>query len=131
VAKHVLAPLAELPPGTQRRFAVGGRLIAVFNVAGQLRALKSACPHQGGDLAEGTVVRSVTADGPGAYAVDAERVMVKCPWHGWEFDLETGQSFCEPRRVRVKSYPVAVEHGPYRAETIPVRVEDQYVVVEL
>ena len=52
---------------------------------------------------------------------------MRCPWHAWEFDLRTGRSWFDPERTRVKAYPVEVEH----AETFPVSVEDDYVVVEL
>ena len=63
--------------------------------------------------------------------------MLRCPWHGWEFDVRTGQSWCEPSRIRVKRYPAevadgeAVVRGPYVADTFPVTVQDQYVVVEI
>jgi 3-phenylpropionate/trans-cinnamate dioxygenase ferredoxin subunit len=85
----------------------------------------------------------VSAEAPGCYEYDAERVLVRCPWHGWEFDLATGQSWCDPLRQRVRRYPVSVAHGeellaaagpqpgPYLAETIPITVEDDYIVVEL
>ena len=63
--------------------------------------------------------------------------MLKCPWHGWEFDIRTGQSWCDPTHTYVKQYAVAVEpgteilKGPYVAETFPVTVEGEYVIVEL
>ncbi len=37
--------------------------------------------------------------------------VLRCPWHGWEFDLVTGRSLFEPSRVRVKVYQVIVEDG--------------------
>src|SRR5437660_1746670 len=63
--------------------------------------------------------------------------IIRCPWHGWEFDIRTGQSYCDPRRFRAKAYPVNVEpgsavvKGPYVAETVKVAVESDYVVVDL
>jgi nitrite reductase/ring-hydroxylating ferredoxin subunit len=62
--------------------------------------------------------------------------MVRCPWHGWEFDIRTGQSWCEPAKVRARAYPTEIAagaevvKGPYVAETVLVTVEEQYVVVE-
>jgi 3-phenylpropionate/trans-cinnamate dioxygenase ferredoxin subunit len=61
----------------------------------------------------------------------------RCAWHGWEFDMRTGQSWFDPARVKAPTCPVAVEasetlaKGPYVAETFPVHVEDSYVVVEV
>jgi 3-phenylpropionate/trans-cinnamate dioxygenase ferredoxin subunit len=62
--------------------------------------------------------------------------MVRCPWHGWEFDLRTGRSWFDPERTRVRSYPVTVHRGvvegPYRAETYAVtRGQDDELVIEL
>ena len=63
--------------------------------------------------------------------------MVKCPWHGWEFDIRTGKSWCDPGSVRVRQYTVVVKpgtelvEGRYVAESFPVRVENNYVVVEV
>ena len=69
--------------------------------------------------------------------------MVRCPWHGWEYDLATGQSWFDPRESRVRAYDVTVEPGseictatsrqpgPYVAETITISVEDDYVVIAL
>ncbi len=63
--------------------------------------------------------------------------MLKCPWHGWEFDLRTGQSYCDPKSTWVRAYEVTVEpgealaRGPFVAETFPVSVEENYIVVEL
>jgi nitrite reductase/ring-hydroxylating ferredoxin subunit len=144
VPKYVVAPVDSLPPGSQRRVVLDGRGVAIFNVEGVLSALRDVCPHQGAELSAGTVVRSVTADQPGAYELDMGRVMVKCPWHGWEFDLATGQSWCDPVRQRTRAYPVSVEAGaalagneagpqpgPYVAETIAITVEDDYIVVEI
>ena len=68
---------------------------------------------------------------------DGSKAFLQCPWHGWEYDLRTGQSWFDPARVLVRKYDVSVEpgqelqKGPYVAETYPVSVEQQYVVVEI
>jgi hypothetical protein len=51
--------------------------------------------------------------------------------------MRNGQSWFDPKRFKVRSYPVAVERGaelqkgPYVAETFQVHVEDSYVIVEM
>ncbi len=56
-----------------------------------------------------------------------EEELLRCPWHGWEFDIRTGQSWCDPDSVRARTYSVTVEpgealaKGPFVAETLPVR----------
>ena len=61
---------------------------------------------------------------------------MKCPWHGWAFDVRTGKSWCDPQTLKVRQYRTAVKSGAelaagqLQAETFPVRVEDDYVIVE-
>src|SRR5262245_20325446 len=111
MAKHVVARVDEIPPGSRRRVHVEGRAIAVFNVEGAYHAARNACPHQGGPLPGGMIVGWSSSSGPGCFEYDASRKLVKCPWHGWEFELATGQSWFDPRRERVRRYPVTVEGG--------------------
>ena len=136
MARHVVAAAADFPPGTRRLVTVDGRGIAVFNVGGEYFALFDRCPHNGGSLVQGVVTGLVQSSVPGEYAYSRAGEVIRCPWHGWEFDLRTGKSFCSGIRARARAFPVKVEpgaaivEGPYRAETVPVRVEDSYVVVE-
>ncbi|WP_241671512.1 Rieske (2Fe-2S) protein [Dankookia rubra] len=132
-----MAAVSELPPGSRRLVTVRGRPIAVFNLEGEFYALINRCPHQGAGLCEGDVTGLITADGPGRYRISRKGEIIRCPWHGWEFDIRTGQSWCEPSRIRTRKYPVEVANGaslvkgPYLAETVAVSVEQDYVVVEV
>lgn len=136
MARHVIAPLQEFPPGSRRLVEVKGRSIVVFNIDGELFALANRCPHQGGSLFHGRLVGLLEAREPGCYRYSRRGEIVRCPWHGWEFDVRSGKSWCEPDRVRARQFPVAVAsgaalvEGPYVAETFAVRVEDDYVVLE-
>jgi len=137
MAKHVIAPLNEFPAGSRRLVEVKSRPIVVFNINGEFFALANRCPHQGGSLFAGRLVGLVQAREPGCYRYSRRGEIVRCPWHGWEFDVRTGKSWCEPERVRARQFAVAVApgaalvEGPYVAETFPVRVEDDYVVLEV
>jgi nitrite reductase/ring-hydroxylating ferredoxin subunit len=137
MSKHVVASVADIPPGTHKLFTVKNRPIGVFNIKGEFFGLHNRCPHQGGELCSGLVTGLVHSTEPGKYSYSRPGEIIRCPWHGWEFDIRTGQSYCEPARIKVKAYPVEVEHGdavvkgPYVAETIPVSVENDYVVVEV
>jgi len=133
---HVVAATAEFPPGTRRVIDVDGRAVVVFNVKGEYFALLDKCPHNGGSLAAGVVTGLLQSAEPGCYSYAREGEIIRCPWHGWEFDIKTGRSVCSAIRARARAFPVHIEpgqtivEGPYRAETVPVRVEDDYVVVD-
>lgn len=54
---------------------LGGRRIAIFYVEGELSAVDNVCLHAGSPLDDGLV----------------EGSCVTCPWHGWRYDLRTGE----------------------------------------
>ena len=89
---------------------IGGREIGVVvdPETRQLHAVRNRCPHHGAPLCRGTV-RTRLVGAPGAYALGERRVLA-CPWHGWEFDLETGRGLDEAG-LRVATYPLCVEDG--------------------
>ncbi|SRR6056297_2180699 len=135
--KHVVATVAEMPPGSRKLVTIGTREIALFNIDGEFFAVLDRCPHMGGSLCKGRLVGLIQSSTPGEYSYSRPQQIVRCPWHGWEFDLRTGQSQVDPTSIRVRPYPVEVasgaevREGPYKAEVFDVSVEDEYVVIEL
>ena len=129
MAKHVVARVSEFQPGTRRIIDAGGVSVGVFSIDGEFYALRNSCPHQGGELCLGPTVGLATAEKPGEIHYSREGEILRCPWHGWEFDLATGRSVFDPNRTRVKSYPVEVEE--LQAETYAVEIERDRVIVVL
>jgi nitrite reductase (NADH) small subunit len=68
--------------------------------------VRNRCPHHGGPLCLGTVEQRVTGR-PGGYARTDELVL-RCPWHGWEFDPVTGACLDDPA-LRVAVYAAKVD----------------------
>lgn len=106
-----LGSVEEFPPGEGVRVEVDElpAPIAVFNVDGGFYAVPDSCPHKGAPLSRaGTTPRA--ADDRGTRGrLDAERKTVSCPWHGLEFDLETGD--CPATSYRVRAFDVAETDG--------------------
>ena len=95
-----VAAASELAPGTCGEYVAGERIVAVFNVGGQYYALDGICPHQGGPLGNGALSGCI----------------VTCPWHGFQFDVTTGQHQTSQSLVH---------------PTFPVKLEGDYVYVDL
>ena len=91
---HRIAAVEDVPPGTGIETAAGGRVIALYNVDGEFKALDGVCPHAGGPLGKGAL------DG----------CIVTCPWHGWQFDVTTGQH-CLTANIQHETFNVRVEAG--------------------
>jgi len=137
MTRHVVATVDEIPPGGRKIVEAGGREIGIFNLGGEFFAIANRCPHEGASLCRGRIVGLVEADDPGTYRYSRRNELVRCPWHGWEFDIRTGRSWCDPVGTKVRSYELSLEDGSMlpetelRAETFPVSVEMRYVVIEL
>lgn len=152
VERHVVARVSEIPVGQRLIVSVKGHSIGIFNVHGTFHALLNRCPHLGAELCKGTVVSLLESTRPGHYSHDPSRAFIACPWHGWEFEIATGQSYFDPKRMRVRNYHVdtatgadlsasldcspigttdELEKGPYIVESFPIDIEDDYLVITL
>jgi nitrite reductase/ring-hydroxylating ferredoxin subunit len=137
MAKYVVAPVGEIAPGGRRLVEVRGRKIVIFNLAGEFFAMADRCPHQGGPLSKGKLTGFVSSPEPGEYCYSRKGEVIRCPWHAWEYDIRTGKSWCDPRRVQVRRFEVSIEagarlvEGPYVAETFAVSIEDEYLVLAM
>ena len=98
----------EVPPGARVVRDVDGLSIGVFNVRGRLHALHNRCPHAGGALCEGPVTGTAAATPEYGFAYEREGEILRCAWHGWEFDIASGRSLVDPR-IRARTYPVEVD----------------------
>ena len=117
---------------------MNGRSIGIFNVAGTFYALWSSCPHKAAPLCRGQLTGLIRGPAPYQYVVERQGEILRCPWHGWEFDVTNGQSVFNPYRMRVKCYDVTVESGAAADEAAdpsiemyPVSVEREMVVLHL
>ncbi len=95
-----IARVDECPPGSAIERVAAEQVVALFNVEGNFHALDGVCPHQGGPLGQGAMCGAV----------------VTCPWHGWQFNVETGQHELNPRITQPRH---------------EVRVEGDWILVHL
>ena len=130
---HAICRVSELPPGGRKIVDVGSRSIGVFNVHGDFYALRSLCPHQGAPLCRGTITGTARASQPGEFIWERDGQVLRCPWHGWEFDITSGRSVFNPHRLRVRTYDVTVEQSVEEedpsVESFEVTVENGWVVL--
>jgi len=107
---HAVGRADEIAPGSPKIVAVAGREFGIFNLHGKFCAVRNLCPHQGGPLCRGTLSGTTLPSRPGEYLWGGEGEILRCPWHGWEFDLASGAALFDPK-VRVRVYPVELQAG--------------------
>ena len=88
-----VAKVGAIPVGQGGTFAIGDKLVAVFNRGGEYYAIDDLCPHMGASL--------------GAGCLDEEGAVI-CPWHAWRFDTCDGTWLDNPR-LKIPSYPVRIQ----------------------
>src|SRR3989338_8777336 len=87
-----IAKTSDIPTGTGKVVEISGKTVAVFNCEGTLFAIDNTCKHRGGPLGEGSLSNTT----------------VTCPWHGWEYDVKTGECAMDPS-IKVQTFDVKVE----------------------
>ena len=96
-----VAEAGAIPSGQGLVVEAGGKQIAVFNCEGKFYGTHNVCPHRGGPLADGLL----------------EGTVLTCPWHGWEFDVASGECRTNPKariptfRVKVDGNAILVDPG--------------------
>lgn len=100
---------AELADGDYKVFAVDAFEVGVFRIGDKLVAYRNECPHAGGPVCQGKIFHQIeealTPDMKSAGLRHSKRRNVVCPWHGYEFDIETGR---HPGNPEVRLTPVGV-----------------------
>lgn len=114
MAEHRL-PVDDVQEGERVTIQLEGREISIFNIDGEFYAHLNWCAHQGGPACEGTITGTVEA----SFDRDAlenefnwcrEGEVLNCPWHGWEYDITTGECLSQ-NDVELPSYPIRVDDG--------------------
>jgi len=108
-----IGTLSDFDGDRRIKATIGGNEIVVFRHRDKLYAFDNWCLHMGGPVGEGLIMGKVeakiTADGyyEGEYFSDTKTHLV-CPWHGWEYDIETGEAAGEKSQC-LRRYEVEVQ----------------------
>ncbi len=108
VRRWAVAKVDEIEPGRRKIVQLRGKSVGVFNVNGRFVAVLNVCPHELAPVCMGRVGGSTVPSPPGEYHWGLEGRVLACPWHGWEFDLLTGQGLAD-HKVHLRTYEVTVE----------------------
>jgi nitrite reductase/ring-hydroxylating ferredoxin subunit len=110
-SRHLAARGDQIPETGRLVVDIGDETIGIFRVGGRLFAYTNTCPHMGGPVCQGLVipaVRELLDDRKAStgYAFDESEMRIVCPWHGYEFAIETG---AHPGKPSIRRTPVPVE----------------------
>jgi len=109
--RHLIGPVEELPEGEHTIRRLGKRTVGVFHTSAGFHAVLDVCPHRGAPVCQGVVTGTMLPSPPGEFVPGLDGLVLRCPWHGWEFDLRDGTSIGPVDRRDLKLLPTAVEDG--------------------
>lgn len=110
MAEFFVVKAADFPEGDRRIVRAGGSEIGVFHHKGEYYAYSNLCVHSGGPACEGVMIPKVVdvigEDRTYQGQIFSEDDMhFVCPWHGYEYDIKTGECAGD-RRLRLRKYSV-------------------------
>jgi nitrite reductase/ring-hydroxylating ferredoxin subunit len=94
--RYLVAKTDEIPDGGRKIVEVKGMEFGIFRVDGQFYAWRNVCPHAGAPACVGTIYGTRMPSNVYEYEYGRENEIIRCPWHGWEFDLKTGEHLVDP-----------------------------------
>ena len=99
----------DFPAGEFQVMDVDGKEIGLVRQAdGTFHAVLNYCPHRGAPICRGFVSGTMLPSNPGELVYGREDQILRCPWHGFEFELETGKSAYTGSRIKLRKFPVEV-----------------------
>ena len=105
--KHIVAKVGEVEAGQCKLVTIDNKEIGVFLVEGEYRAYRNVCPHAGAPLCPGYSAKGELPPDVHRFNTGMNPNSIQCPYHGWEFSLETGQH--DTSRTSLKAFDVEVE----------------------
>jgi nitrite reductase (NADH) small subunit len=101
--------------GRRAMIQIDGHEVFVFEREGRFFAFENVCRHMGGPVGEGVLIGKVVSvlDENRAHLRDefsTDEIHLVCPWHGWEYDIETGECAAN-RRLRLRRFEAVIRGG--------------------
>ncbi len=109
--EYVVARLDDLELHRIHRVEIEGREIGLVRTRNGVHAIGNRCPHQGAPICKGRVTGTMVASDADEYVYDHDGLVVQCPWHAYEFHIDTGRSVGGVVRGRVPVFAVSVRDG--------------------
>ena len=108
--RHMICKVEDVVAGALLPVTIGRSPIIVYRLpTGDIKAVSGRCPHQGADFTHACITGYTSGDDPDDVVLERAGEILRCPWHGFEFDLVTGCAVVETPAMRLREYRVMIE----------------------
>jgi nitrite reductase/ring-hydroxylating ferredoxin subunit len=109
---HPVGALEKFAEGSITIVEIEDRSVGIVNAGGEIYAVLNVCPHALAPICEGRLTGTFVPSKPGTAVWGMQNRILRCPWHGFEFDLANqGQTVFTTFKARVRMFPVTVANG--------------------
>ena len=105
---HNIGKLGDFPERKVVPADAGGRTVGVLRHGEEIFAFSNRCPHQGAPMCRGQAAGTMLPSEPDEYHFSMDGLVVKCPWHAYEFNVQTGESVCGIMRAKLPVYKTEI-----------------------
>lgn len=106
--KQFACKTKDVPQNSAKIVSVSNIPIGVFRLDDGFHALLNICPHKGASLCEGPICGTTKQTDTNAFIYDRPGGIVRCAWHGWEFDIRSGEFLVDPK-IKTRRFDVTVD----------------------
>ena len=113
--EYVVCKVGEMQSGERRIIDCDGRSVGVFFVNGSYYALHNRCPHDAASLCMGPLTGTTEFTTGETFIYKDAGYVLRCGWHGWEFDIRNGQAYVDPK-MKAKTFSVVVHDDEVKVQ---------------
>ncbi|MGG0717413.1 Rieske (2Fe-2S) protein [Robertmurraya massiliosenegalensis] len=106
--KQSVATIEEVKENGKKIVNVNGQEVGIFYVDGEFYAWRNFCPHFAAPICEGKITGTRLTSDVYEYNYGKDGQIIRCPWHGWEFDLKTGEHLVDVT-VKLRGVPLEID----------------------
>lgn len=107
---HNIGRLADFPDHKVVPAEVAGRTVGILRHGEEIYAFGNRCPHQGAPMCRSQAAGTMLPSDPDEYRFSMDGLIVKCPWHAYEFNVQTGESVCGIMPAKLPVYETEVRN---------------------
>lgn len=105
---HRIGQLDDFPDHKVVPADVNGRTVGILRHGDEIHAFSNRCPHQGAPMCRGQAAGTMLPSEPDEFNFAMDGLIVKCPWHAYEFNVQTGESMCGIMRAKLPIYQTEI-----------------------
>lgn len=109
--EHCIGRVDSFPERKVVAIEIGGKTVGILRKGDVVHAFANHCPHHGAPMCRAQVAGTMRPSEPNEYSYDLDGLVVKCPWHAYEFDVRTGEAMGGIIRSRLFIFHSEVRNG--------------------